>query len=161
MILIAPDARAGVVVLINSDAAGASELASQLLEIVLGLPPDDHKEITLDPKFYDAHMNYAALLSRVDRNNEALEQYQLVAARDRDFAPGQLGLGTMLFRAGNQGKVPAYHQQAVDPLKHYTLLEPNDCKGWSALGRNYYYMKMPDDAFTAMQKAEQLCVGGN
>jgi integrase len=36
MMLIAPDARAGVVVLINPDAAGASELASQLLEIVLG-----------------------------------------------------------------------------------------------------------------------------
>jgi tetratricopeptide (TPR) repeat protein len=30
--------------------------------------------IRLDRKFYDAHMNYAALLSRVDRNNEALEQ---------------------------------------------------------------------------------------
>ena len=54
MILIAPDARAGVVVLINSDAAGASELASQLLEIVLGLPPGDHKEITVDPKLYDS-----------------------------------------------------------------------------------------------------------
>src|SRR5205814_5236234 len=38
MILIAPSARAGVVVLINSDACGASEFASQLLEIVLGLP---------------------------------------------------------------------------------------------------------------------------
>ena len=56
MILIAPDARAGVVVLINSDAAGASELASQLLEIVLGLPPGDHKEITVDPKLYDSYL---------------------------------------------------------------------------------------------------------
>ena len=55
MMLIAPDARAGVVVLINSDAAGASELASQLLEIVLGLPPDDHKESTVDPKLYDGY----------------------------------------------------------------------------------------------------------
>jgi serine beta-lactamase-like protein LACTB, mitochondrial len=53
MILIAPDARAGVVVLINSDAAGAAELASQLLEIVLGLPPRDHKEIIVDPKLCD------------------------------------------------------------------------------------------------------------
>jgi len=41
MMLIAPDARAGVVVLTNSDCVGASELASQLLEIVLGLPPRD------------------------------------------------------------------------------------------------------------------------
>jgi serine beta-lactamase-like protein LACTB, mitochondrial len=56
MILIAPNARAGVVVLINSDSAGASELASQLLEIVLGLPPGQHKEITLDPKLYDSYL---------------------------------------------------------------------------------------------------------
>jgi CubicO group peptidase (beta-lactamase class C family) len=59
MMLIAPDARAGVVVLINSDSAGASELASHLLEIVLGLPPGDHKEITVDPKLYDSYLgNY-------------------------------------------------------------------------------------------------------
>ncbi len=56
MMLIAPDARAGVVVLINSDAAGASELASQLLAIVLGLPPGDHKEIAVDPKLYDGYL---------------------------------------------------------------------------------------------------------
>jgi serine beta-lactamase-like protein LACTB, mitochondrial len=56
MMLIAPDARAGVVVLINSDAAGASELASHLLEIVLGLPPSDHKEIIVDPKLYESYL---------------------------------------------------------------------------------------------------------
>jgi hypothetical protein len=52
MMLIAPDARAGVVVLANSDAAGASELASKLLKIVLGLPLGNHKEIAMDPKLY-------------------------------------------------------------------------------------------------------------
>ena len=56
MILIAPAARDGVVVLTNSDASGASEFASQLLEIVLGLPPRDHKEITVDPKLYDDYI---------------------------------------------------------------------------------------------------------
>jgi serine beta-lactamase-like protein LACTB len=55
MMLIAPEARAGVVVLINSDAAGASELAAQLLEIVVGLSLDEHKEITVDPKLYDKY----------------------------------------------------------------------------------------------------------
>lgn len=53
MILIAPDARAGVVVLTNSDAAGASELASKLLRTALGLPPGDRKEITLDQSSYE------------------------------------------------------------------------------------------------------------
>jgi len=131
---------------------GTWALATSELQAALNL---DTTDIELRYSYAQA-LNFAG-----DRNNEALEQYQLVAARDRDFAPGQLGLGTMLFRAGNQGKVPAYHQQAVEPLKHYTQLDPSDCRGWSALGRNYYYMKMPDDAFTAMQKAEQLCVGGN
>ncbi len=56
MMLIAPEARAGVVVLINSDAAGASALATQLLEIVLGLPPRVHTEITVDPKLYDNYV---------------------------------------------------------------------------------------------------------
>jgi Domain of unknown function (DUF3471) len=56
MMLIAPDARAGVVVLINSDAAGVSELASQLLEIVLELPRGDHREITVDSKLYDSYL---------------------------------------------------------------------------------------------------------
>jgi serine beta-lactamase-like protein LACTB len=56
MMLIAPDARAGVVVLINSDSAGASELASELLEIALGLLPRNHKEITVDPKLYDEYV---------------------------------------------------------------------------------------------------------
>jgi CubicO group peptidase (beta-lactamase class C family) len=59
MILMAPDVRAGVVVLINSDAAGASELASQLLQIVLGLPVGNHKEIAVDPKLLDNYLgNY-------------------------------------------------------------------------------------------------------
>jgi serine beta-lactamase-like protein LACTB, mitochondrial len=65
MMLIAPDARAGVVVLINSDAAGASELASQLLGIVLGLPPGDHKESTIDPKLYDRYLGSYGMSSFV------------------------------------------------------------------------------------------------
>ena len=56
MMLIAPDARAGVVVLINSDAAGASPLATRLLEIVLGLPPRVRTEITVDPKLYENYI---------------------------------------------------------------------------------------------------------
>ena len=61
MILIAPDVRDGVVVLTNSDAAGASELGSQLLALVLGLPPTEHKEITVDPKSYDRYIGRYSL----------------------------------------------------------------------------------------------------
>ena len=54
-LLIAPDARAGVVVLTNSDAAGANALGPQLLKIVLGLPLE-RKEIPVDPKVYDGYI---------------------------------------------------------------------------------------------------------
>jgi serine beta-lactamase-like protein LACTB len=78
MMLIAPDARAGVVVLINSDAAGASELASPLLEIVLGLPLGDHKEITVDPKLYDGYVGSyevsSVVISIVQDGNHLFEQ---------------------------------------------------------------------------------------
>jgi CubicO group peptidase (beta-lactamase class C family) len=56
MILIAPDAQAGVVVLINSDAAGAPELATRLLRIVLGLPEPEHKKIAVDPMLYSGYI---------------------------------------------------------------------------------------------------------
>jgi len=75
MMLIAPDARAGVVVLINSDAAGASELATQLLEIMLGLAPSDHKEITVDPKLYDKYLgsyNVSSIEIRIVRERDHL-----------------------------------------------------------------------------------------
>ena len=56
MILIAPDAQAGVVVLVNSDAAGASDLASRLLKIVLGVRSDDRREIAVDPSVYESYV---------------------------------------------------------------------------------------------------------
>lgn len=56
MMLIAPDARAGVVVLTNSDNIGASALATRLLGIVLGLPVREHKEIAVDPKSFEGYV---------------------------------------------------------------------------------------------------------
>lgn len=56
MMLIAPDVRAGVVVLTNSDNVGASALTSRLLRIVLGLPEHEHKEIAVDPKLFDSYL---------------------------------------------------------------------------------------------------------
>ncbi|MBV9506405.1 MAG: DUF3471 domain-containing protein [Acidobacteriia bacterium] len=56
MVLITPDRRAGIVVLMNSDAAGAAGIASQLLEIALGVPPESQREITVDPKLYEGYI---------------------------------------------------------------------------------------------------------
>jgi CubicO group peptidase (beta-lactamase class C family) len=56
MLLISPAARAAVVVLTNSDTAGASGFAPQLLRAVLGAAPKDRKEITVDPTLYDGYV---------------------------------------------------------------------------------------------------------
>lgn len=55
MIWMAPDVRAGVVVLTNSDSSNAPRLTIQLLRIVLGLPEHEHKEIAVDPKVFDGY----------------------------------------------------------------------------------------------------------
>jgi CubicO group peptidase (beta-lactamase class C family) len=80
MMLIAPDARAGVVVLTNSDASGASGLATQLMRIVLGLPEHVHKEIAVDPKLLD---NYLGTYQSGDFN--------MVIAREGDRLVAQVG----------------------------------------------------------------------
>ena len=54
-ILIAPEARAGVVVLTNSDSANAPGLAAEVLRIVLELPPHDHKEVAVDSRLLDRY----------------------------------------------------------------------------------------------------------
>jgi serine beta-lactamase-like protein LACTB, mitochondrial len=56
MMLIAPEARAGVVVLTNSDAVGAPGLATEALRILLGRPEHVHNEIVVDPTVLDGYL---------------------------------------------------------------------------------------------------------
>jgi len=56
MMLIAPAARAGVVVLTNSDAASAPSLATEMLRILLGRPEHVHQEIVVDPTLLDGYL---------------------------------------------------------------------------------------------------------
>ncbi|HYM82435.1 MAG TPA: tetratricopeptide repeat protein [Candidatus Limnocylindria bacterium] len=117
---------------------------------------ENQAAVAIDTNDVELRFALAQSLDFADRPSDALEEYQRVAAKDPDFAPAQLGLGTLLYRAGNQGKTVDRHQEAMTPLKRYTEMEPTDGKGWSVLGRNLYYLKMPEEAFAAMQKAEQL-----
>ena len=88
MMLIAPDAQAGVVVLINSDSMGASELATHLLEIVLGLPPGDHKEITVDPKLYDSYLgNYEVTSVMIGIVREGDHLFALINGHKNEIFP--------------------------------------------------------------------------
>src|SRR5215831_3124757 len=73
VLLIEPTARAGVVVLTNSDAAGATQLAPELLRAVLGAPAKARKEIALDPRLYD---DYAGVYQMND--------FRLTFAREGD-----------------------------------------------------------------------------
>src|SRR6185295_10707382 len=65
-----------------------------------------------------------------------------------------LGLGNLLYLAGAAD--PQRYAQAREPLEHYTKLAPNDPRGWSLLGRTYYYIRMKDEAQAALLKADQL-----
>jgi len=94
MILIAPDMRAGAVVLINSDTGGAAELAMRILRIVLGLPEREHKEITVDPKLYDDYIgtyqvgDFSMTVSREDGRLLAQvrdQQIPLLPESPRDY----------------------------------------------------------------------------
>jgi hypothetical protein len=93
-ILIAPTARAGVVVLTNSDAVGSSELASKILKILLGLPSSDHKEIAVDRKLYDSYLGSYDLSSTtisIARDGDHLfaqingRKYELYPESVRDY----------------------------------------------------------------------------
>jgi serine beta-lactamase-like protein LACTB, mitochondrial len=75
MMLMAPDPRAAVVVLTNSDGVGASGLATRLLRIVLGLSPRELKEIAVDPKIYGSYLGTYKLMDfsiTIDREKDRL-----------------------------------------------------------------------------------------
>src|SRR5579871_91356 len=72
-ILIAPEARAGVVVLTNSDSANAPGLATEVLRIVLGLPEHEHKEFAVDPRVIDSYLG-----------NYQLGDFSMAIAREGD-----------------------------------------------------------------------------
>jgi len=99
MILIAPDARAGVVVLTNSDASDAPGLATQVLGIVLGLAEHKHKEIAVDPKLLDKYLG----------------TYQLDASRPaRNFSIAITREGNRLFAQIEGRKIPLSPESTRD-----------------------------------------------
>ena len=62
MMLIAPDTRAAVAVLTNSDGVDAPGLATCLLSIVLGLPAGARKEIAVDPRLFERYLGTYQLM---------------------------------------------------------------------------------------------------
>jgi len=95
------------------------------------------------------------------RYTRALDEYQWVVTRDPDFPAGQFALGDLLYRSGKADA--RRYVEARAPLEKYTQLRPEDPKGWSVLGRDYYYLALADKDSTlsglsldALDKAERL-----
>ncbi|HEY2954600.1 MAG TPA: tetratricopeptide repeat protein [Candidatus Eisenbacteria bacterium] len=120
--------------------------------------PEYQAAVALDSSDVELRFALAQGLFRGQRYNDALQEYRWVAEHDPDFAPGLLGLGNLYYLSGAAD--PRRYQDARAPLEKYTQLVPDDGKGWSLLGRTYFYLRMKDEAAQALDKAEQLG-GGN
>ncbi len=116
--------------------------------------PSYQKAVELDTA--DVELTYALgqALYYDQRYNEALEKYKWVATRDAEFAPGQFALGNLYYLSGPAD--PRRYADAKPYLEKYTQLMPKDPRGWSVLGRDYFYLKQREDAVAAMTKAAEL-----
>lgn len=116
--------------------------------------PNYERAVALDSGDVELRYALAKALEYDQRNNDALEAYQGVVGRDPEFGPGQLSLGSLLYRAGQAD--PKRYAEARPYLEKYTQLAPNDPRGWSLLGRDLYFLKLKDEAVEAMTKAVSL-----
>lgn len=116
--------------------------------------PNYERAVALDSGDVELRYALAKALEYDQRNNDALEEYLGVVGRDPEFGPGQLSLGSLLYRAGQAD--PKRYAEARPYLEKYTQLAPNDPRGWSLLGRDLYFLKLKDEAVEAMTRAVAL-----
>ena len=116
--------------------------------------PSYEKAVALDSMDVELHYALGRALYFDQKYNEALEQYRWVTVRDPDYALGQFALGNLYYLSGQADK--RRYTDAQPYLERYAKLKPDDPKGWSVLGRDYYFLGMKDEAVTAMSKAATL-----
>lgn len=123
--------------------------------------PEYVAAVALDSSDVDLRFALAQGLYLGQRYNEALKEYRWVVDHDPDFPPGQLGLGNLYYLSGAAD--PRRYQDARAPLERYVQLVPGDGKGWSLLGRTYFYLRAKPDtagfgdkALQALGRAEEL-----
>ena len=116
--------------------------------------PEYAGAVELDTSDVELRFALAQALYGGQRYNEALDQYRRVVASDPDYAPGQMGLGNLYYLSGAADA--KRYSDARGPLEKYTQLEPADPKGWSLLGRTYFYLKMRDSAAVVMERSVAL-----
>lgn len=119
--------------------------------------PEYEAAVAIDSTDVDLRFALAQGLFYAQRYNAALEHYRWVVERDPEFAPGQLGLGNLYFLSGPAD--PRRYADAVAPLEAYVKLEPQDGRGWSLLGRTYFYLQRREESAKALEQAESLGAG--
>ncbi len=123
--------------------------------------PEYQSAVARDSGNVELHFALGRALYYGQRYVSALEEFQWVVARDPEFPAAQLALGDLLYRSGKAD--PRRYAEARAPLEKYVQLRPDDPKGWSVLGRVYYYVELAEKdstlknrALEALDKAEQL-----
>ncbi len=123
--------------------------------------PEYQAAVARDSTDIELHFALGQALFYGQRYNDALDEWRWVTQRDAEFAPGQLALGDLLYRSGKAD--PKRYSEAREPLEKYTQLNPEDPKGWSLLGRTYYFLALSerndaykDQAMEALNKADSL-----
>jgi tetratricopeptide (TPR) repeat protein len=113
--------------------------------------PEYQSAVARDSTDVDLHFALGQALFYGQRYVAALEEFQWVTLRDPEFPAGQLALGDLLYRSGKAD--PRRYGEARAPLEKYVQLMPEDARGWSVLGRTYYYLSLADRDSTLKDRA--------
>lgn len=113
--------------------------------------PEYQSAVARDSGDVELHFALGQALYYGQRYVSALEEFQWVVARDPEFPAAQLALGDLLYRSGKADA--RRYAEARAPLEKYVQLRPEDPKGWSVLGRTYYYVGLADPDSTLKDKA--------
>ena len=121
--------------------------------------PEYQSAVAQDSGDVDLHFALGKALYYGQRYVSALEEFQWVVARDPEYPAAQFALGDLLYRSGKAD--PRRYAEARAPLEKYVQLRPEDAKGWSVLGRDYYYIGLADkDSDAQGQGARGAAEGG-
>lgn len=104
--------------------------------------PEYQAAVARDSTDVDLHFALGQALYYGQRYVAALEEFQWVVARDPEYPAAQYALGDLLYRSGKAD--PRRYAEARAPLEKYVQLMPEDGRGWSVLGRTYYYISLAE-----------------
>src|SRR5204863_831757 len=100
--------------------------------------PELEAAAALDTGDVESQYQMARALFYDRRYEQALEAYQRLIARRPDHAGARLGIGDLLYRAGEAD--PRRYAEARPHLEAYVRLAPKDSRGFRLLGLALYKM---------------------